>query len=138
MIGENSTTLGVSMFRFVVALASLLILVGAGCSDDQDNGSGFDLVEPDASSDAAETSPDTSYTRECQQGDYVWDDYMCQSSGECELMGDEECYARCETDADCTEPARPQCVNLALFDDGDFEGNACVDVCMADDVVSTC
>lgn len=85
-------------------------------------------------SDSAEKDGDTTaYERECQDTDFVYTDEICgpprDGGSQCEDYGDGKCYARCESDSDCTEAARPHCSVLGLYNGGDYNCNDSVKVC---------
>jgi hypothetical protein len=50
-------------------------------------------------------------------------------TGTCDDVGDGRCHRRCATDSDCTDPCRPFCSILGLFDGGDYNCNAGVRIC---------
>jgi hypothetical protein len=44
-------------------------------------------------------------------------------------VGDLLCHQTCNTDADCSDPCRPNCRTLGLFSGGDYNCNGHVRVC---------
>jgi hypothetical protein len=69
----------------------------------------------------------------CGANQFLYDDMSCPppgacrpdagACGPCEQEGDLLCHARCRSDADCTDPARPRCGTLCLFAGYDYNGN---------------
>lgn len=79
--------------------------------------------------------PDPDYVRECQEGDFVCDDWGCEVKP---TVKPGECYKRCTpseigaVDDECDEPERPFCGQVGLALGGDFACNGCAHVCLAE------
>jgi hypothetical protein len=75
----------------------------------------------------------------CPSATFLYEDESCPgvtdagSSLQCTQEGDGLCHERCNTDADCSDPGRPYCRILGLFDGGDWNCNAGVRVCRETD-----
>ncbi|RLB54222.1 MAG: hypothetical protein DRJ42_09735 [Deltaproteobacteria bacterium] len=59
----------------------------------------------------------------CGPGFVEWTDERCwlidgSTDGNCDSFGDGLCYRRCRTDADCGDPCRPHCEELAFYRGG--------------------
>jgi hypothetical protein len=98
--------------------------------------------DPTAGETTGETTlmPDPDHVRECQDGDFVCDDWGCEAPV-VELGG---CYKRCTPDGEpggvddeCDEPARPFCSQVGKALGGDFSCNGCAHVCVAE-AFNTC
>lgn len=86
-----------------------------------------DADADDAADDAADDDPP--YERACQRDDFVCDDIACDP-GPGEVLRYGECYLRCENDSGCPEPERPFCIQIGLFEGGDFACNAIERICL--------
>ena len=129
------------LLRFVLA-ASLCLLVVSGCSSDVETDSETQIdaeADSEDSDDAGDAGP---YERECQPDDFVYHDRGCDlpsrdtgtgDEATCSEEGDGKCYARCETDADCTDPERPHCSNLGLYSDSDYSCAEDINICHAEE-----
>lgn len=75
----------------------------------------------------------------CEDGSFLYEDPICgpvppdAGSGTCGEAGDGLCHQRCTTDGDCTDPCRPFCRRLGLYDGGDGACNRTVTICRATD-----
>lgn len=72
----------------------------------------------------------------CEPDEFRYIDQTCLptrpgDAGErsCRQVGNGRCYQRCDTDADCTNPERPYCSELGLFERGDALCNNSVKIC---------
>ncbi|HEX4474048.1 MAG TPA: hypothetical protein VH142_03155 [Polyangiaceae bacterium] len=76
----------------------------------------------------------------CTAHEFLYDDVSCNAPGpgpvdaavfdnSCSPAGDGLCHARCATNADCTDPARPYCGILGLWADYDYNCNVGVLIC---------
>lgn len=72
----------------------------------------------------------------CKPNEFRYIDHICRPSRRvdtggpsCRRVGNGRCYQRCDTDADCTNPERPYCSELGLFERGDFNCNNSVKIC---------
>ena len=103
-----------SFFRLILAA-----LVVVACASPASSGTPQPLVTPDGG--------------KCGANQFLYDDMSCPppgacqpdagACGPCEQEGDLLCHARCTSDADCTDPARPRCGTLCLFAGYDYNGN---------------
>jgi len=88
----------------------------------------------EVSSTGSTGGPDPDYVRECQDGDFVCDDWGCVNGP---VVKPAECYKRCtpdvigEPDAECDEPERPFCSQIGRAYAGDFDCNGCAHICVA-------
>jgi hypothetical protein len=78
--------------------------------------------------------PDPDHVRECEDGDFVCDDWGCENPPH---VKPSECYKRCtpdaigEPDAECDEPERPFCSQIGRALGGDFDCNDCTHICVS-------
>lgn len=108
----------------------LAVLVAMGCSSSHPE-------ESDAAMARCEV-PAPLAAAPCAAGYFAYVDPVCgptppDAGSMCGEGGDGLCHQECETDADCTDPCRPLCRRLGLFDGGDFNCNRVVTVCSAED-----
>lgn len=75
----------------------------------------------------------------CGEGFFRYQDPLCgpvppdAGAGSCTEAGDGLCHRECASDADCTDPCRPYCRQLGLYNGGDFNCNRVVTICRAED-----
>jgi len=72
----------------------------------------------------------------CESDEFRYIDQICPprrpgdaGGRSCTRVGNGRCYQRCDTDADCTNPERPYCSELGLFERGDVRCNNSVQIC---------
>jgi len=116
-------------------LAGIAITVSTACSGP--------ATDRDAASDAPTPTCETPAPLEmgpCDDGYFLYDDPICgpwpPDAGPpmCGEAGDGRCHQECRTDADCTDPCRPLCRRLGLFNGGDFNCNRVITICRAEDI----
>lgn len=87
---------------------------------------------PDAMDTEPEVALDTALPSDC----WVFKDALCSPPTPCREVGDDRCYRRCTSNAECPDPAFPKCVTPQLWGYGDWCQPAMFRVCMKEEMKS--